>query len=129
MFTISKSGQYLTFASLSGYGGDAHTEALATTADKIIASEWNKIRFEVYEPDSSDDETYIKFFVNDSLVGISTLYFEKHLGKAYDPNITNVAFYSMMRVVTVNCFDNIYISKEDKVLDLEDEDVSDARDR
>ena len=129
MFTISKSGQYLTFASLSGYGGDAHTETLATTANKISASEWNKIRFEVYEPDSSDDETYIKFFVNDSLVGISTLYFEKHLGKAYDPNITNVAFYSMMRVVTVNCFDNIYISKEDKVLDLEDEDVSDARDQ
>ena len=129
MFTISKSGQYLTFASLSGYGGDAHTETLATTANKINASEWNKIRFEVYEPESNGEQTYIKFFVNDNLLAISTLYFEKHLGKAYDPNITNVSFYSMMRVVTVNCFDNIYVSKEDKVLDLDDEDVSDARDK
>ena len=70
---------------------------------------------------------HLKFFVNDELIGVSTLYFDKHLGKEYDPNITNVSFYSMMRVTTVNCFDNFYVSKEYKMLDLESDDVSDSR--
>ena len=128
MFTIGKSGNYLVFGSVTGTAAGASSDKLVTTADKIAADEWCKVRVEVYTSEVGDEHpAYIKFFVNDELKGVSTLYYESHTGKTYNSTFTNIQFYSMMAVETVNYFDNIYLSKENKPFNPDSEDTSDNR--
>lgn len=94
---------------------------------QIDIFQWNRIRFEMYT-DEEGNGAYIKLFVNDEYIGYTEEYFGAHTNAAYNPNFSTVSFCSRMNPITENYFDNVYAHRENKVLDLDSDDISDARD-
>ena len=127
MLIIGISGGKLTLGYTTTTGTGAISGTVVGASAGFNAYEWHRIRLEIYAQEEGMDSPYIKYFVDDELMGGTTAYYNSHSGSKYDADFNIVQFYSMMRVTTKNYFDNIYFNKESKIFNMDSDDTSDLR--
>ena len=111
-FIMYKSGDYLTISAIQSENVSLGSEKLVTTAHKLPAFEWCKIRIEVFDPLEGEYTPTIKFYVNEELVGTTSMYYGSASGKGYSPVFTQLTIYSCAPVATEIYLDNVYLNRE-----------------
>ena len=93
------------------------------------AGEWVTIRVECY-PASEDDDfdtPQLKIWIDEVLVDISDNYIGKGTTEPNYASYAQVEVYTLMSASATAYFDNTFASKEEKVFDVFDEEISDSR--
>ena len=118
---VAKNGSYLA---LSLNAGD--NEVIIDASSKLAATEWHRIRVEIYDVIDGESAPNIKVFIDGELIKISHKYAGSESGAEYNSNFKEVRFYSMLGATTDILLDNVYITRETKFFN-EDNDISDSR--
>ena len=129
MFTLGVKSNKLIIGTITSTGAGSVSEQLVKTTDNIIAEEWHRIRFEMYDLEDGSGDGVAKIFIDDELMYVSENFYGSHSATAvYNSNFAVFQIYSRLHYITECYLDNIYINTETKMFDENSSDISDARD-
>ena len=125
MLEFTKNGDVITIEA----DQDKYSASGEDYLGSFKAGEWATVRVECYPATEDDDfdTPQLKIWIDEVLVDIS----ENYIGKGKtEPNYASYAqveLYSLMSASATVYFDNTFTSKEEKVFDVFDEEISDSR--
>ena len=130
MFVIASNGENLRLDIISDGGPNPIRDIIFDYDAGIKLNEWHTIRLEAYDPDGERSTPVTKVFVDDELMGESTIFFRSNQPNAvYDRSNELFRVYSRAHVTTLTYLDNVYCSRETKVYVEGGDDTSDLRDK